>query len=91
MGKNKSTQKQCKSILFFRTFFILLILASNALLYIRTREYRGVLIANVEFIPVSLLKVIKYHGGMARGHRFTAYKEIFFIGNEFGGHAKCKL
>jgi len=45
----------------------------------------GEIIASVEIIPVSLLSIINYHRVMARGHRFTAYKEKFFIGNEFGG------
>lgn len=44
----------------------------------------------LEFIPVSLLSIIKYHWDMAHGHRFTANKVCIFIRNEFRGRAKIK-
>ena len=36
--------------------------------------------------PCVFINDNKIPWGMAHGHRFTVYKDMFFIDNEFGGH-----
>lgn len=48
--------------------------------------------SEIEFIPMSLLTIIKYHREEPKpcDHRFTANKDFFFISNEFGGRTNVK-